>query len=318
MEASYIATYGEVEHTGRVRGVRKRAAERTGRGTGWDAHTGAYGTARRERSMQVAECDGGTCSSGGGYRPGPSCAPARSLYPLRRREAAVELEQRAAGTARAAAIGGGVEPHRERVRRQPEPYASSVWVGSERRRGVEERRRERWSTYGGTASGGRRIASPVSARRERSMQIAECDGGTVHDAAVVTDRGHAAHQRGPSTLYGGERRRWVWNSERRREAAVEPHREPVRRQPEQRVGVMGRSGGREEGGAHMGVQRAARGGSHLQSQRVREMTHLRRTRPPGKERGHSWEGDTLMMRVCPCGSKERLLSQGYFRKVTNT
>ena len=242
MEASYIATYGEVEHTGRVRGVRKRAAERTGRGTGWDAHTGAYGTARRERSMQVAECDGGTCSSGGGYRPGPSCAPARSLYPLRRREAAVELEQRAAGTARAAAIGGGVEPHRERVRRQPEPYASSVWVGSERRRGVEERRRERWSTYGGTASGGRRIASPVSARRERSMQIAECDGGTVHDAAVATDRGHAAHQRGPSTLYGGERRRWVWNSERRREAAVEPHREPVRRQPEQRVGVMGRSG----------------------------------------------------------------------------
>ena len=109
MEASYIATYGEVEHTGRVRGVRKRAAERTGRGTGWDAHTGAYGTARRERSMQVAECDGGTCSSGGGYRPGPSCAPARSLYPLRRREAAVELEQRAA------ARGGGVEPHRERV-----------------------------------------------------------------------------------------------------------------------------------------------------------------------------------------------------------
>ena len=74
------------------------------------------------------------------------------------------------------------------------------------------------------------------------MQIAECDGGTVHDAAVVTDRGHAAHQRGPSTLYGGERRRWSWNSERRREAAVEPHREPVRRQPEQRVGVMGRSG----------------------------------------------------------------------------
>jgi len=138
MEASYIATYGEVEHTGRVRGVRKRAAERTGRGTGWDAHTGAYGTARRERSMQVAECDGGTCSSGGGYRPGPSCAPARSLYPLRRREAAVELEQRAAGTARAAARGGGVEPHRERVRRQPEQR-----VGGERAakgRGREEAR----------------------------------------------------------------------------------------------------------------------------------------------------------------------------------
>ena len=133
MEASYIATYGEVEHTGRVRGVRKRAAERTGRGTGWDAHTGAYGTARRERSMQVAECDGGTCS-GGGYRPGPSCAPARSLYPLRRREAAVELEQRAA------ARGGGGAPSGAGTAAARAACGSD---GEERRRSMEERKVER-------------------------------------------------------------------------------------------------------------------------------------------------------------------------------